>query len=52
MQRDLQALADLCVRLVAMRGPGGGNFRMRKQRPAPLMCYTLPTVKRPRRLSS
>jgi predicted DNA-binding transcriptional regulator YafY len=36
MLRDLQALADLGVRLVAMPGPGGGYVLARDQRIAPL----------------
>lgn len=36
MQRDLQALADLGVRLVAAPGPGGGYTLARDQRLAPL----------------
>ena len=36
MQRDLQALADLGLRLVAMPGPGGGYTLARDQRLAPL----------------
>ncbi len=36
MQRDLQTLADLGVRLVASPGPGGGYTLAREQRLAPL----------------
>jgi predicted DNA-binding transcriptional regulator YafY len=36
MQRDLQTLADLGVRLVASPGPGGGYILAREQRLAPL----------------
>jgi len=36
MQRDVQALADLGVRLVAAPGPGGGYTLARDQRLAPL----------------
>ncbi len=36
MQRDLQALADLGVRLDATPGPGGGYMLAREQRLAPL----------------
>jgi predicted DNA-binding transcriptional regulator YafY len=36
MQRDLQTLADLGVRLVAVPGPGGGYTLAREQRLAPL----------------